>query len=112
MSTGYFGNIIAISQKCGHYLAEIVPSDRGDTMQGMAKRKKPDLQQQEHNEAKEGFPFRFVDRRLREVVQAFADHDRRSLNLAMTILLEEALKARGLWPPPSQPSAPEVGDPK
>jgi hypothetical protein len=44
--------------------------------------------------------LRVFDERLIEAIDSQATLDRRSRNLMMLILLEEALAARGVWPPP------------
>jgi len=46
--------------------------------------------------------LRIIDPRLLDAVDEAADGERRSRNLMLNILIEEALKARGLWPPKSQ----------
>jgi hypothetical protein len=55
-------------------------------------------------------PFRVDDVRLVEALDACADRERRSRNMTIILLLEEALTARGLWPPPAastvEPDAP------
>jgi hypothetical protein len=54
-------------------------------------------------------PFRVADERLVEALDAFAKSERRSRNMAIIILLEEALKARGFWPWPVSPTDPDAG---
>jgi hypothetical protein len=44
--------------------------------------------------------LRIVDPRLIAAVDRCAHDDRRSRNVTLNILLEEALQARGYWPPP------------
>jgi hypothetical protein len=48
-------------------------------------------------------PFRVDDDRLVEALEAYAARIRRSRNMAIVLLLEEALKAHDLWPPPTPP---------
>lgn len=45
-------------------------------------------------------PFRPPDARLIVQLDEYARRIRRSRNMAMVILLEEALGREGLWPPP------------
>src|SRR5262245_38188185 len=67
------------------------------TMPGMSDRKKkPDA----HKGTQ--IPFRADDPRLVEALEAYAKKVRRSRNMAIILLLETALKAEGLWPPPQQ----------
>jgi hypothetical protein len=51
--------------------------------------------------------FRADDARLIEALDAYADSVRRSRNMAINILLEEALASHGFWPP--QPVEPPTG---
>ena len=46
-------------------------------------------------------PLRVDDPRLFQVIDELRKPLRRSRNLMIILLLEEALTARGLWPPPS-----------
>ena len=48
-------------------------------------------------------PFRAVDAQLLVALQAYAKSVRRSRNMAMNILLEEILQAKGFWPWPPPP---------
>lgn len=45
--------------------------------------------------------LRLLTRSILRIIDAEAKHDRHSRNLMVNILLEEALKARGKWPPQS-----------
>ncbi len=55
-------------------------------------------------------PFRVDDLRLVEALDAYAESERRSRNMAIIILLEDALKAVGFWPWP-RPSPPPTDTP-
>ncbi len=66
-------------------------------MNDMAKKKpKPDAVEEKAPQT----PFRPDDKRLMDAIDAFAHETRRSRNMAMVILIEDALKALGRWPPP------------
>jgi hypothetical protein len=45
-------------------------------------------------------PFRPEDNRLFDALDAYAKRIRRSRNMAINLLLEEAMEREGLWPPP------------
>jgi hypothetical protein len=45
-------------------------------------------------------PFRPEDKRLLLALDIYAKRIRRSRNMAMNLLLEEAMQREGLWPPP------------
>jgi hypothetical protein len=49
------------------------------------------------------FSLRFPDKRLAEAVDEWADRNRAqpSRNRAIIMLLEDAMMAAGLWPPPT-----------
>ena len=44
-------------------------------------------------------PFRVEDVRLVEALDRYADSVRRSRNMAIVLLLEQALTEAGFWPP-------------
>lgn len=44
-------------------------------------------------------PFRVDDPRLVAALDKYADRTRRSRNMAIIVLLEDALRAENLWPP-------------
>jgi hypothetical protein len=44
-------------------------------------------------------PFRVDDPRLVEALDRYADSTRRSRNMAIIVLLEQALTVAGFWPP-------------
>ncbi len=44
-------------------------------------------------------PFRPDDPRLLDVLDVYAKRIRRSRNMAINLLLEEAMQREGLWPP-------------
>ena len=44
--------------------------------------------------------FRFEDSRLLNALDVYAKRTRRSRNKAVEVLLEEAMRQEGLWPPP------------
>lgn len=44
-------------------------------------------------------PFRVGDEQLVAAIETYADRTRRSRNMAIVLLLEEALARHGLWPP-------------
>lgn len=69
-------------------------------MPGVAKKStRPPDQQQDGAEAAPKHLLRFDDPRLFAAVNAWAKENRRSRNLAILILLEQALKEGGFWPP-------------
>jgi hypothetical protein len=45
-------------------------------------------------------PLRLPDSRLVDALDEYAEQIRRSRNMAIVLLLEEAMKTAGLWPPP------------
>lgn len=75
-------------------------------MKIMSKRKPPssqsDPQPDSSGDGVTPISLRIIDPRLLAAADRCAEHDRRSRNLMLNILLEEALTARGYWPPPSQ----------
>jgi hypothetical protein len=66
-------------------------------MLSMAKKRPIKAEQPKPEQAQT--PFR-CDPALMDAIDAYAQDNRRSRNLAMVILLEQALKAVGYWPPP------------
>ncbi len=46
-------------------------------------------------------PLRVDDKRLFDSLDAYARRLRRSRNMAIQLLLEEAMTREGLWPPPT-----------
>jgi hypothetical protein len=48
---------------------------------------------------KKRVPFRVDDPRLVEALDRYADSTRRSRNMAIIVLLEQALTEAGFWPP-------------
>ncbi len=67
----------------------------------MARKKKSvEPEPEQEPERKVQTPFRPDDARLLDALDAFAHDTRRSRNMAMVVLIEEALKAAGYWPPP------------
>ena len=58
-------------------------------------------------------PFRPEDPALLGAIDAYAASIRRSSNMTMTLLLEEALRAHGFWPPPEpEAEAPATRKPR
>ena len=47
------------------------------------------------------FLLRVEDRRMLDALGSLAKRQRRSGNMALQVLLEDALKEAGLWPPPT-----------
>lgn len=54
-------------------------------------------------EKQQQYPLRFDDPRLREAVETLSRRSRQSINSAILTLIEDGLRARGLWPPPETP---------
>lgn len=78
------------------------------TMTFMAKRK-PNEKSKPAAEAKKDpsvYPLRIRDEALWEAIARFATQHRWSRNQAITVLLEEALHAHGLWQPLPEPQPP------
>jgi hypothetical protein len=57
-------------------------------------------------------PFRVEDALLVKALDDYADSVRRSRNMAIILLLEEALKQKGFWPPPKGEAAAEAPPPE
>jgi len=70
-------------------------------MLSMAKKKpNPEPKKQEADRhLSPQIPFRPDDPRLVDALNRYADQIRRSRNMAIVLLLEEALEEKGLWPP-------------
>jgi hypothetical protein len=68
-----------------------------DTMPVMSKKKPA-------GDAHKGIqvPFRVGDERLIAALEVYAQRTRRSRNMTIVLLLEEALTRHGLWPPGAQ----------
>ena len=52
------------------------------------------------------YPLRFIDIRLREAAERFGGDTHRTLNNALNVLIEAALKEAGYWPPPPESKTP------
>ncbi len=63
----------------------------------MAKKKRP------HDRHKKLLLPGRVSAELRQVLQDYADQQRRSLAQAVELLLEEVMATKGLWPPSAHP---------
>ncbi len=70
-------------------------------------KKKPEKTPEPPESGDGAFLVRPADARLPAAIEAAAKDMRRSKNMAANILLEEALKERGFWPPTPPPSGKE-----
>jgi hypothetical protein len=48
------------------------------------------------------FPLRLPDSRLADALDEHARRSKRSRNMAIVVILEEAMRSAGLWPPNDQ----------
>ena len=64
-------------------------------------KKKPTTEPQE--QPPDSILIRLPDPRLAAVLEEYATQTRRSRNLAIVVLLEDAMKEAGLWPPGESP---------
>jgi hypothetical protein len=63
----------------------------------MTRKKKTD--RGEGSPAPATFPLRLPDGRLADALDEHARRSKRSRNMAIVVILEDAMRAEGLWPP-------------